>query len=179
MGVSSGEIGVVTTALPQRRTPMKSFLTVFSGLVLGIFHGFDRLVFRGHLLKLSYREGIQSFLCANSVLLKDFTEHCTAQTERLIQASFAEAKRLEGPIQYLTSSQVAKDDLARALAARDHIQEGLIAIFKCVEPCSTFYLHHNRQNKMLQIQPKFGQCSFLYRYAFHPVFGFMSARVQT
>lgn len=158
---------------------MSSFLTAFSGLVLGILHGFDRLVFRGHLLKLCYRQGMESFLCANSILLKDFKEHCFAQTERLIQASFAEAKRLERPIQYLNSSQEAKDDRARALAAKDRIQQGLIAIFKCVEPCSTFYLHHNRQNKMLQIQPKFGQCSFLYRYAFHPVFGFMSARVQT
>ncbi len=32
---------------------------------------------------------------------------------------------------------------------------------------------------MLEIQPKTGKCSFLYRYAIHPVFGFMSARVQT
>jgi hypothetical protein len=158
---------------------MKSFLSRFSELVLGILSGFDRLVFRGHLPKLSYREGMECFLCANHVLYKDFKNHCRVQTARLLQASFAEAKRLGRPIIYLRSAKQSKEDLARTLAAKDQVNDGLIAIFKSVEPCSTFYLHRNRQTKMLEIRPKFGQCSFLYRYAFHPVFGFMHARVQT
>jgi hypothetical protein len=158
---------------------MSSFLRVFGTLVLGVLNGFDRLVFRGHLRNLSYRDGMERFLCANHVLFKDFEEHSIAQTKRLIQASFAEAKRLERPIVYLNSSQESKEDLARALATKHQIHEGLIAIFKCVEPCSTFYLHGNRETHMLEIQPKFGQCSYLYRYAFHPVFGFMNARIQT
>jgi hypothetical protein len=158
---------------------MKSFLSALSGLVLGILNGFDRLVFRGHLSKLSYREGMEIFLCANHVLYKDFKKHSMAQTERLIQASFAEAKRLDRPIVYLTSARESKEERARALAAKHRIQEGLICIFKCVEPCTTFFLHRNHDSKMLEIQPTAGQCSFLYRYAFHPVFGFMNARVQT
>jgi hypothetical protein len=158
---------------------MKSFLNIFTGLVVGILNGFDRVVFRGHLPRLSYRAGMECFLCTNHVLYKDFKEHSIAQTKRLIQATFAEAKRLERPIVYLRSAQESKEDLARALAAKHHIQEGLIGIFKCVEPCSTFFLHRNRETKMLEIQPKLGQCSYLYRYAFHPVFGFMNARVQT
>jgi hypothetical protein len=158
---------------------MKAFLNTFAGLVLGILNGFDRLIFRGHFLKLSYRQGMEIFLCANHVLYKDFKKHSTAQTERLIQASCAEAKQLERPIEYLTSSKESKEERALALAAKHHIQEGLICVFKCVEPCTTFSLHRNRQTKMLEIRPQAGKCSFLYRYAFHPVFGFMSARVQT
>jgi hypothetical protein len=158
---------------------MESFLSVFSKFVLGILNGFDRLVFRGHLLKLSYREGMEGFLNANHVLRKDFKKHCLAQTEKLLQGSFAEAKQLKRPIEYLTSSQESKEDRARALAAKHGIQEGLICIFKCVEPCSTFFPHYNRQTKKLEIQPKIAKCSFLYRYAFHPVFGFMHARIQT
>jgi hypothetical protein len=158
---------------------MKSFLSSFAGLVLGILNGFDRLVFRGHLLRLSYRQGMECYLCRNHVLFMDFKKHSTAQTERVLQATFAEAKRLDRPIEYLASSSADKEKRALALAAEHQIQDGLIGIFKCVEPCSTFYLHRNRNTKMLEIQPKFGQCSFLYRYAFHPVFGFMNARVQT
>jgi hypothetical protein len=158
---------------------MKSFLSALSELVLGILNGFDRLVLRGHLPRLSYRQGMEMFLCTNRVLYKDFKKHSMAQTERLIQASFAEAKRLERPIVYLTSAKKSKEELARALAAKHGIKEGLIGIFKCVEPCTTYFLHRNRDSKMLEIQPTVGQCSFLYRYAFHPVFGFMNARVQT
>jgi hypothetical protein len=158
---------------------MKSFLAAVSGLVLGILNGFDRLVLRGHLAMLSYREGMEIFLCANHVLYKDFKKHSLVQTERLIQASFAEAKRLDRPIVFLRSAKESKEERARVLAAKHGIKEGLICIFKCVEPCTTYFLHRNRESKMLEIQPTVGQCSYLYRYAFHPVFGFMNARVQT
>lgn len=158
---------------------MKSFVSAFSKFVLGILHGFDRLVFRGHLRTLAYRAGMEAFLNANDVLRKDFKEHCLAQTEKVLQASFAEAKRLGRPIEYLASSQESKEERARLLAAKHNIREGLICIFKCVEPCATFFPHYNRQTKKIEIQPKIGKCSFLYRYAFHPVFGFMNARVQT
>jgi hypothetical protein len=158
---------------------MKSVVSVLSGLVSGILNGFDRLVFRGHLPQLVYRRGMECFLCCNDILFKDFKKHSIAQTQRLLQASFAEAKRLDRPIIYLQSASASKEELARALAAKKGIQEGFIAIFKVVEPCSTFYLHRNRRTQMLEIQPKVGKCSFLYRYAFHPVFGFMNARVQT
>src|SRR5437868_8435729 len=116
---------------------MKSFLNIFSGLVFGILNGFDRIVFRGNLKQLCYREGMEISLCANHVLYKDFKKHSTAQTERLLQASFEEAKRLERPIVFLTSAKESKEERARALAAQQRIEEGLICIFKCVERCST------------------------------------------
>ena len=52
---------------------MQSLLAVFGGLVLGVLQGFDRLVFRGHLRQLSYAHGMECYLSANRVLLKDFT----------------------------------------------------------------------------------------------------------
>ncbi len=158
---------------------MESFLNVFSKFVVGILNGFDRLVFRGHLRTLCYREGMEGFLNVNDILRKDFKKHCLAQTKKLLQASFAEAKQLQRPIEYLASSQESKEDRARALADKHGIQEGLICVFKCVEPCSTFFPRYNRRSKKLEIQPKIGKCAFLYRYAFHPVFGLMHARVQT
>jgi hypothetical protein len=158
---------------------MKTVLGALSGLVLGILNGFDRLVLRGHLRRLSYPHGMEPFLRSNGVLFKDFKEHSKAQTARLLQASFAEAKRLQRPIVYLESASESKEDRARAIANQHGIREGLIAIFKCVEPCSTFFCHFNRNSRSFEILPKIGQCSFLYRYAYHPLFGFMNARVQT
>jgi hypothetical protein len=158
---------------------MKSVVNLLAGLVLGVLNGFDRLIFRGHLPKLTDREGMECYLATNRVLFKDFKEHSIAQPQRLLQASFAEAKRLGRSIVYLRSASPSKEELARALAAEHQVQEGLLALFQCVEPCSTFYLHRNRQTHKLEIQPKIGQCSYLYRYAVHPTFGFLNARVQT
>jgi hypothetical protein len=158
---------------------MKSFLGVCTSLVLGVLNGFDRLVFRGHLLNLTHRDGMERLLCTNRVLFKDFKEHCRAQTKELIQASLAEAKRLERPIQYLSSCKESKEDRARSIMAKDRVEQGLIAVFKCVEPCWTFRLHRNRDTKKLEIHPKLGQCAYLYHYYLHAVFGFMHGRVQT
>lgn len=158
---------------------MQSLLAVLGGLVLGVLHGFDRLIFRGHLRQLSYAHGMECYLSANRVLLKDFTAHAQERTALLLEASLTEAKRLDRPIVYLNSSQTSKEDLAREIAERDRVRDGLICVFKCVEPCWTFEVHRNRARKMLELHGKQGKCAFLYHYYFHPVFGFMHARLQT
>ena len=158
---------------------MQAFLAVFGHLVLGVLHGFDRLVFRGHLRQLSFAHGMDCYLSANHVLLKDFTAHAKQRTAELIDASLAEARRLNRPIVYLNSSQLSKEEQARKIAQQDQIRDGLIGVFKCVEPCWTFEVHRNRQRKMLELQGKQGKCAYLYHYFIHPVFGFMHARIQT
>jgi hypothetical protein len=158
---------------------METFLGALGHLVLGVLQGFDRLVFRGHLRQLSYELGMECYLSANRVLLKDFKAHAIERTAELINASLAEAYRLNRPVSYLSSSKTSKEEEAHRIAVRDQIHEGLICVFKCVEPCWTFEVHRNRERKMLELKGKQGKCSFLYHYYMHPVFGFMHARVQT
>jgi hypothetical protein len=158
---------------------MKTFLAAFGHLVLGVLHGFDRLVFRGHLRQLSYAHGMECYLSANHVFFKDFKVHAQERTAELIAASLAEARRLHRPVVYLNSSSLSKEDEARALARRDRIRDGLICVFKCVEPCWTFEVHRNRERKELELRGKSGKCAFLYHYYLHPEFGLMHARIQT
>jgi hypothetical protein len=158
---------------------MKTFLAAFGHLVLGVLHGFDRLVLRGHLRQLSYAHGMDCYLSANRVLLKEFKGHALERTATLIDASLAEARRLQRPTPYLNSSGISKEEEARRIAERDQVRDGLICVFKCVEPCWTFEVHRNRERKMLELRGKQGKCSFLYHYFMHPLFGLMHVRVQT
>jgi hypothetical protein len=158
---------------------MNSFLAFCGGLVLGVLQGYDRLVFRGHLRQLSYPHGMECYLSANRVLLKDFEAHAKQKTQELLDTSLAEARQTKRPIVYLNSSQLSKEKAARKIAERDQIHEGLIGVFKCVEPCRTFEVHRDRDRKMLELRGKQGKCAYLYHYFIHPVFGFMHVRVQT
>ena len=126
---------------------MKSFLRNLSGVVLGVLTGFDRLMFRGHLRRLSYPGGMLCYCNFNSVKLKEFQTHAQQQSERLIEASQQQAKRLGRPIEYLRSPQLRKEDYARKIARRDNISDGLIAVFTCVEPCSSFTLRGSRARR--------------------------------
>src|ERR1700680_4280546 len=95
---------------------MHSFLQRFSGIVLGILSGFDRLVFRGRLRRLYTPEGMNHYCNANHVLRKEFKEHARSVTAQVVQASLvAEAKRCER-YRFLNSSQIDKDKVDRAIA---------------------------------------------------------------
>jgi len=158
---------------------VKSFIQKYEPDVMGSLSGFDRLVFRGILRRLFYPQGMDYCLAFLGVLLKDFGQYVLQVTTRLKEASLALARASGRPIQYLASSQVRKDDLARQIAARDHLAAGLICVLTCVEPCQTFEIHRHRESKRLQIRPHRSKCLHLYHYFIHPQFGFMSARLQT
>ncbi len=158
---------------------MKEFIAKFGDQINGVLCGFDRLVFRGHLRGISYLSGMERYLWANQVLKKEFGEHAEKVTERLKEASLAEAGRLQRPVRYLASSKISKEDVARAIAAKDRITDGLVCVLKSVEPCWSFDIHRNRERQKLELVVRERQCLFLYHYWMHPVFGFMNARIQS
>jgi hypothetical protein len=144
---------------------MKTFLRVFAKLVIGSLHGFDRVVLRGWLLPMAVTKGMQCHMFANAVLLKDFDDYVKNKTARLIEASVAMAERLERPVVYLNSTNIDKEKTALPIAAEKPISEGLICVLKCVEPCRTFEVHRNRERKLLELQSKYGRCSFLWLFS--------------
>jgi hypothetical protein len=158
---------------------MKAFVRVFAGLVSGVLHGFDRIVFRGHLRQITTAQGMAGLLHLNRVLYKDFASYVQDKTSQLIEASLAAATRQQRPVIYLPSSALSKEAEAQKIAARDGIREGLVCVFKCVEPCWTFDIYRNRQRQRLEVRSKPGKCLFLYHYYQHPAFGACYGRVQT
>jgi hypothetical protein len=158
---------------------VKSFVQTLAGLVFGVLSGFDRVMFRGHLRELAYPGGMQRYCHFNGVKLVDFAKHAEHLTSQLLEASEAKAKHLGRPIEYLASPKVRKEDHARSIARRDGIKQGLVAVFKCVEPCWSFSLRGNRATKKLEFRPELRKCLHLYHYYEHPQFGFLYARVQT
>lgn len=158
---------------------MQAFLTKFAGLVRGILCGFDRVFFCGSLRGISYTKGLKNFLWANRIAYKDFGDYSQQVTARLEEASLRQAQQLGREIRYLNSNQLRKEDVAREIAARDHIKEGLICVLRSVDPCMSFQINKNHQTRKLEIHYRPRKCLHLYHYQIHPVFGFMHARIQT
>jgi hypothetical protein len=158
---------------------MRSFLTKFAGVVRGALCGFDRLFLRGTLRGLAYPNGLRSFLGYKRVLMKEFGAYSQQVTAQLIEASLQQAQQLGREIRYLNSTDFRKEDIAREIAARHHIKEGLICVLKSVDPCMSFQIVKNRLTKKLEIRYGPRKCLHLSHYQIHPVFGFMHARIQT
>ena len=62
---------------------------------------------------------------------------------------------------------------------QDGIEEGLICVLACVEPCRTFSMTRNAETKKLDLNSKEGRCQHLYFYFVDRQFGFMHVRLQT
>jgi hypothetical protein len=147
--------------------------------VMGILHSFDRLRFQGSLRYLYCTKIFEEYLSKAKVLCKDFKQFATGLTSEVCQSAERLAQRLKRPFTYLSSSALSKEELARALAQRDHVEEGLVAIFRCVEPCRTYKMRGNYQTKMLEPRLEWGKCMHLYFYVQHPSFGLLHLRLQT
>ncbi|MBF0437176.1 MAG: hypothetical protein HQL77_17675 [Magnetococcales bacterium] len=80
---------------------MEAFLSKHASDVIGTLSGFDRLVFRGTLRGLAYAGGMNSYLHAAGVLLKDFKAHAVEITKRVKEVSMALARQESRPAHYL------------------------------------------------------------------------------
>jgi hypothetical protein len=158
---------------------MRTFLDKFRHVVRGVLNGLDRVFFRGTLRTISYHEGLEGYFRANRILYKDFAAHCSSLTARLKEASLRQAKELGREIRYLNSGNHCKEEIAREIAARDHIKKGLICVLSSIDPCMSVQVTKNFRTKRLEVNFRQRKCVHLYHYQIHPIFGFMHARIQT
>ena len=158
---------------------MQGFIQRHAANVSGVLSGFDRVRLRGTLRWLSNVRGMYGFLQASKVLLKDFTRYAKGITEQIRQRTIQDAEKAGRPVIYLNNSQASKEEVAREIAERDGVREGLICVLTCVEPCSYHQVGPNRQLKRLELRYTSGKCLHQYHYFQHPELGFMHTRLQT
>jgi hypothetical protein len=157
---------------------MNEFTTKFQQQLSGILSGFDRLVFRGN-LPLNYDTGMKGYLWANRIAWKDYAKHVADISQRVKCASLASVEACNRPARYLTSAKDSKEEMARQIARCDGITSGPVCAFTAVEPCISWRVMGDRQTQKLRLLRDRRQCLFVYHYWIDPVFGFMSARLQT
>lgn len=141
--------------------------------------GFDRLRFKGCLPQLYCSRTMDAYLNVKRLLYKDFKEFALDLTQRIKAASLRIAEIAGRPFRYLASSNIRKETLARDLIQEDRLEEGLIGVFGCVEPCRTYFLCGNRQTRKLEFKLESGKCQHFYFYHLHPEFGLMHLRLQS
>jgi hypothetical protein len=158
---------------------MHEFTAKYADQIAGVLSGFDRLVFRGTLRRISYPFGLQGYLWANQVLLKEFGRHVQKVSEEVKAAALETVEAAGRPVHYLPSSRDDKEEIARAIAREDGVEEGPVCALTCVEPCWSFDVHRNRETQQLDLVQRSRKCLFVYQYWQHPKCGWMNARIQT
>jgi hypothetical protein len=158
---------------------MQEFIKRHANNIYGVLSGFDRVRFRGTIRWLGSVRGVMTFLWKIQVRMTAFTDWAKGLTTQVVEASERIAEVSGRPMIYLYSSRERKDERAMEIARADNVREGLICVFKCVEPCHTFKLGPNPNSKKLELRQVPGKCSHYYFYMLHPQFGLVHLRLQS
>jgi hypothetical protein len=158
---------------------MQAFLDRHRERIVGVLSGFDRVLFRGTLRSLEYQKGFEAFLATHRVLYKDFGTFAERLSDEVKAHAKAFAKHHGRPLIYLASPAISKEDFARRMMQRDGIQQGLICVLTCVEPCRAFQVRRNRETRHLEFGLATRKCLFIYFYFADREFGLMHVRLQT
>jgi len=158
---------------------MQRFLERHAERIVGVLSGFDRVLFRGTLRSWEYAEGLGKVLNSLGVLLKDFRPFAMGLSKEVKQHAEQYAARFQRPVLYLASAATSKEETARRIMEQDGVQQGLVCVLKCVEPCRTVTVHPNQKTKQLELRYETRKCIFVYYYFLDREFGLMHVRLQT
>jgi hypothetical protein len=158
---------------------MHEFILEHADSVTGVINGFDRLRFRGTLRILANAAGFSRFLQYMGVLLKDAGAWMLQHSENVKKSSLKIADDSGRPVQYINDPSASKEAMAREIAQKDGIKEGLICVLTAVEPCCSFDIQRDREQKKLVLVSRWRKCLHLYHYYLHPQWGLMHMRLQT
>jgi len=151
--------------------------------IVGTLTMFDRMIFKGHLTRLFAPGAISALLWKQGYPLKEFTAYAQATTEQITDNAKRLAADAGRPYIYLDHARTRagaqkKEDLARAIAARDGVAEGVVCVISVVEPCWSFQVRKSQATHRLEATRRERKCVHHYLYLIDPEFGFMHVRVQ-
>lgn len=162
---------------------MGCFEDLHAKRIVGTLTMFDRMIFRGHLTKLFAPGAVSAFLWAQGFPMKEFTHYAQATTERITANAKHLAAEAGRPYIYLDHARTRlgaqkKEDMARAIAERDGVREGVVCLISVVEPCRSFQVRANHKTHLLEATRRERKCVHHYLYLIDPEFGFMHVRIQ-
>jgi hypothetical protein len=166
----------VTTTASDAPSP---FVTQHAADVIGVLSGFDRLRLMATLRPLYQPSLMMRYLSRAGVLLKDFAALAAGWTERVRTAAQQLAQASHRPLLYLHGSAERKELLARAQVQREGLRSGLVGIWSVVEPCLTYFVRKDREQKKLLLRLEPGKCLHYYFYFLHEQLGLLHLRLQT
>ncbi len=158
---------------------MKDFKDKYNNEIYGILHGFDRMIIKGHIGHFYYGNNFYYFLNEEGVRLKGFKDYAL-KNNKLIKEHIENIITSSGCYkEYLKSPRISKEGVAKRIQKENEIDEGLICVLSCVEPCTALSVEYNSSSKKLEKTKQFRKCLHYYLYYEDKDFGFMHIRFQT
>jgi len=151
---------------------MQQFIAKFKDQIQGVMSGFDRVLFRGSLRRLTHSLGMKWYLSQNNILCKQYEDNVKDINQKVKKAALEPFERQKLLVTHVHGRD-DKEQIARAFAAERGLTAGDVCAFSAMEMAPTF--QHYRTDMVIRPRP----CLTIYHYRIDPEFGWMHARIQT
>jgi len=120
--------------------------------IIGINSTFDRVIISGSIKPISYKDGLNTYLSAHHILLKDFTSHANKLSNQLKEQSQLLSEKEKVEYIYLNNSRIRKEELIRNQISKRGEHPGLVAIISCLELDNSFDIYRNKKTQKLDVR---------------------------
>jgi hypothetical protein len=147
--------------------------------VIGVLQGWDRLRLQGTLRRLYHPPMMEYYLACFKVLFKEFGAFALKLSGRIAAATQQLVERAGRPLLHVNTDKLSKEKVAREVAARDGITEGLIMVISAVEASRSYRIVSGGPGGRpgFKLVPR--KCLHYYFYWLDEEVGFCHLRLQT
>lgn len=147
--------------------------------ILGTNSCFDRIVLRGSIIPVSYEKGLNQFLSANGILLKDFLPYAKDLAETIKENAKSIANEEGVQYKYINNSNFDKEKYIKSLIKERGSHPGIVAVLSSLEVDNSFDIFKNKETHKLELVARQRKCLHIYFYFIDEQLGLCHFRVQT
>ena len=151
----------------------------YDNKIKGILSGFDRIVINGYSRQLNNCRQFLYYMIQNDCNLVDFHKFAEEHTNSLCDHIENLVSLQNRPREFVMSSNVSKDEIARKLFQEFPVEEGLVCCISSMEVCNTMTVKGNKKTKLLEVTRRHTKCKYYYLYMIDKDFGWMYLKIQT
>ena len=155
------------------------FTTKYKNDIIGIVSSFDRELFSGSLIQLTYPKGLERHLRANHILLKDFKQYAISLAKQLKENAIKLAEEANARFIYLKDSKQSNEKLVKELIEQRGDHPGLVAVITNLETDYGFDIQFNKETNKIELKARRRKCLHIYFYFIDEDYGLCYFRVQT
>lgn len=151
----------------------------YNDKIKGILTGFDRIIINGYSRQLNNCRQFLYYMIQNDCNLVDFNKFAEEHTKSLCEHIDKLVSVQNRPTEFIMSSKISKDEVARKLFNESPVEEGLVCCISAMEVCDTMTVRGNKKTEKLEVTRRPTKCKYYYLYMIDKDFGWMYLKIQT
>ena len=159
---------------------MTSLTERYASQIRGTLSCFDRIVVTGTLPGICYARGMEAYLRARGLLLKDYARFAEPLRDEVHETIRRLAQEAGIPIEVVRSPKAfRKEARVQQVLKERPVTSGLVHIFSAMEACPSYEYHYDKQTGRNYLSGRTAKCQHYYVYFLHEAFGLCYLRIPT